>query len=265
MKKTLLDVKDLSMHFGGLKAVDQVAMQVHEGEIFGIIGPNGAGKTTFFNMCSGVYQPTEGQIFFEGEEITGMRPERIARRGLARTFQNIKLFKFMSVLDNVKIGYHTQTKTLLHDAILRNHTYKEDERLCQERCEHLLEMLGLSPHAKTLAGNLSYGMQRKVEIARALALDPKLLLLDEPAAGMNPNESHELSVFIKMIKEQGYTVALIEHDMKFVMSTCERILVLNFGKKICEGEPATVRSNEEVIEAYFGKGFVAKKKGGADA
>lgn len=256
----LLDVKHLTMRFGGLVAVDDVAMEVRQGEIFGIIGPNGAGKTTFFNMCSGVYKPTAGQIAFEGEDITGLSPEKIARKGLARTFQNIKLFKYMTVLDNVKIGFHTKTKTRLADAILRDGCYKLDEELCESRGRELLDMLGLTKHQNTLAGNLSYGMQRKVEIARALALDPKLLLLDEPAAGMNPNESKELSIFIKMINEKGYTVALIEHDMKFVMSTCERILVLNFGRKICEGDPETVRANEEVIEAYFGKGFVSKRE-----
>lgn len=257
---TILESKDLSIQFGGLKAVDQVNMEIKQGEVFGIIGPNGAGKTTFFNMCSGVYKPTSGEVFFEGKQIGGMPPEEIARLGLARTFQNIKLFKFMSVLENVKIGFHTGTSAGIFNAIMKDQKYKDDEEFIDRRGREILEMLNLTPFADTLAGNLSYGMQRKVEIARALALDPKLLLLDEPAAGMNPNESAELSKFIKMINEQGYTIVLIEHDMKFVMSSCDRLLVLNFGKKIAEGLPQEVRENEQVIEAYFGRGFVSKKE-----
>ncbi len=257
---SLLDVKNLSIRFGGLKAVDDVTMNIEAGEIFGIIGPNGAGKTTFFNMCSGVYRPTAGEVYFEGTNLVGKKPEEICRLGLARTFQNIKLFNYMTVLDNVKIGFHTKTKTHMFDAIARNKRFREDEKLIHERGLELLHMLRLEEQQDTKAGNLSYGMQRKVEIARALATDPKLLMLDEPAAGMNAHESRELSNFIKLINSQGYTVALIEHDMKFVMSTCERIMVLNFGKKIAEGEPEMIKNDPEVAEAYFGKGFIERKE-----
>lgn len=256
----MLEAKNVSIRFGGLKAVDEVSFSINEGEVFGIIGPNGAGKTTFFNLCSGVYKPTEGEIYFQGKQITGQNPENIARLGMARTFQNIKLFKFMSVLENVKIGFHTRTRTNFKNALFRDRVYKEDEAFIDEHAREILKSVGLSEYEKTLAGNLSYGMQRKVEIARALALDPKLLLLDEPAAGMNPRESAQLSEFIKMINQKGYTIALIEHDMKFVMSSCDRLLVLNFGKKICEGLPQEVRSDENVIEAYFGRGFTSRKE-----
>lgn len=254
----LLEARDVCKYFGGLKAVEQVNMQIREGDIFGIIGPNGAGKTTFFNICSGIYKPTAGGIWFSGENISAMAPERIARKGMARTFQNIQMFKFLTVLDNVKTGFHIQTRTTMFDALVRTKRYYQEEREVTEKSLAILEKVGLLDYKDTLAGNLAYGIQRKVEIARALALDPKILLLDEPAAGMNPIETQELSDFIKRLNQDGYTITVIEHDMKFVMSTCNRILVLNFGQKICEGTPDEVKSNQGVIEAYFGKGTLTQ-------
>jgi len=249
------------MYFGGLKAVEKVDMSIKQGEIFGIIGPNGAGKTTFFNVCSGIYKPTAGKIHFMGEDITGMMSEKIAKKGLSRTFQNIKLFNFMSVLENVRVGFHSGTKTRLLDAILHTPTYKRDEKYTIEKGLELLEMVGLYNYRDTKAGNLSYGLQRRVEIARALALEPKLLMLDEPAAGMNPNETQDLVQFILKLKDLGYTVAVIEHDMKFVMNCCERMLVLNFGEKISEGTPAHVKADKNVHVAYFGKRMAMEMAG----
>jgi branched-chain amino acid transport system ATP-binding protein len=246
------------MYFGGLHAVEKVDMEIQQGDVFGIIGPNGAGKTTFFNVCSGMDRPTYGHVYLCGEEITGMKPEQVAQKGMARTFQNIMLFPYMSVLDNIKIGFHLKLKSHLFDTIFHTRQYHADEALTVEKGKEILEMVGLSPYAEMFAGNLPYGIQRKVEIARALALAPKILLLDEPAAGMNPNETKELSIFITEINKLGYTVAVIEHDMKFVMSTCNQILVLNFGQKICEGTPEVVKANKQVHEAYFGKGMVTK-------
>lgn len=253
----ILEAHDVCMYFGGLKAVEKVNMQIKSGDIFGIIGPNGAGKTTFFNICSGIYKPTQGGISFLGEDITNLAPDKIARKGMARTFQNIQLFKFMTVLENVKIGFHIRTKSNMASAILRDKRYKEDEKFIEEKGLEILERVGLMKFKDTLASNLPYGIQRKVEIARALALDPKILLLDEPAAGMNPIETKELSEFIIKLNKDGYTIAVIEHDMKFVMNTCNRILVLNFGQKICEGTPEIVKNDKGVNEAYFGKGIVA--------
>ncbi len=253
----VLEAKGICKYFGGLKAVENVDMQIQKGDVFGIIGPNGAGKTTFFNMCTGIYAPTKGEIFLQGENITKMTPDKIARKKMARTFQNLQLFKFMSVLDNVKIGCHTQTKTNMADAILHTKRYKRDEKYAVEKSLEILESIGLIDYKDTMAGNLAYGMQRKVEIARALALDPVILLLDEPAAGMNANETDSLREFILMLNEKGYTIAVIEHDMKFIMNSCNRILVLNFGQKLCEGTPDEIKSNKDVQEAYFGKGIVA--------
>lgn len=259
----LLESREICKYFGGLKAVEKVSMQVNRGDVFGIIGPNGAGKTTFFNICSGIYAPTSGQILLDGEDISGKSPEDIAQRGMARTFQNIQLFKFMTVLDNVKIGFHLSTKTNLLDAMLHTKQYKTDEAYILEEGMRILRKVGLEEYANTLAGNLPYGVQRKVEIARALALNPKVILLDEPAAGMNPNETNSLREFILKLNSEGYTIVVIEHDMKFVMNSCNRILVLNFGQTICEGTPEEVRSNREVNEAYFGKGKVLRE-GGVD-
>lgn len=255
--EAILEANNVCKYFGGLKAVHQVSMKVHKGDIFGIIGPNGAGKTTFFNICSGIYQPTSGNIVFNGEIISKLNSEKIARKGLARTFQNIQLFKFMSVLDNVKIGFHIRTRSNIFDAIVHSKKYKEDEKFAVEKGLEVLEKVGLIEYKDTLAGNLAYGIQRKVEIARALASDPKVLLLDEPAAGMNPLETLSLMEFIKKLNGDGYTIVVIEHDMKFVMNSCNRILVLNFGEKIAEGNPNEIKSDKVVNEAYFGKGVIA--------
>lgn len=252
----ILEAQSICKYFGGLKAVEKVDMQIEEGKIFGIIGPNGAGKTTFFNICSGMYRPTAGRILFEGKDITGMPPEAIARLGIARTFQNIQLFRYMTVLENVKIGFHIRTRSGFLNALVRDRRYREEERFIENEARAVIEKVGLSPYVDTLASNLPYGLQRKVEIARALALKPKMLLLDEPVAGMNPLETRELSEFIIRLNAEGYTIVVIEHDMKFVMNTCHHILVLNFGQKICEGNPAEVRRNKAVNEAYFGKGLV---------
>lgn len=251
----VLRTEGICKYFGGLKAVENVDMTINQGEIFGIIGPNGAGKTTFFNVCSGIYKPTSGKVFLLENDITGLLSEQIARKGLARTFQNIKLFNFMSVLENVKVGFHSNLKSNIFDAILHTSRYKQDEAFAVKRGLEIIEMVGLSEYRDTKAGNLPYGLQRRVEIARAIALEPKLLMLDEPAAGMNPNETQDLAQFIHRLKKLGYTVAVIEHDMKFVMNVCERILVLNFGEKISEGTPDEVKADVNVQTAYFGKGL----------
>ena len=253
----ILRANGVCKYFGGLKAVENVDMEIARGDIIGIIGPNGAGKTTFFNICTGIYGPTKGSVYLEEEEITGLSPDKVAAKGMARTFQNIQLFKYLTVRDNVKIGFHLHTKTRLLDAILHTKAYQQDEKMIQEASEAILERVGLIQYRDSMAGMLPYGIQRKVEIARALAIEPKLLLLDEPAAGMNPQETMELAEFIKSLNAEGHTIALIEHDMKFVMNTCNRILVLNFGKKICEGTPEVVKADQGVHEAYFGKGIIA--------
>lgn len=250
----LLESKDVSKYFGGVKAVNNVDMRIEKGEIFGIIGPNGAGKTTFFNVCSGVFPPTNGLVYLNGEQITGMTPSQIAKRGMARTFQNIKLFNYMTVLENVKIGFHMHTKTNVFDAIMHNKTFKHDEEFAIEEGKKVIERVGLTEFMDVQAGNLAYGVQRRVEIARALALNPEILLLDEPAAGMNPNETQDLLEFVKKLNEDGYTIAVIEHDMKFVMNLCTKIMVLNFGTKISEGTPDVIKNDQKVHEAYFGKG-----------
>ena len=260
----LLEVQHISKHFGGLKATDDISMQVEQGEILGIIGPNGAGKTTFFNLITGTYRLTSGKILFDGKDVTNYTPEKMAKLGMARTFQNIKLFKFLSVLENVKVGFHIQTSTGMVDSILHTKRYRNDEALANEKGMEILRRVGLADQAALLAGNLPYGWQRRLEIARAMALSPKILLLDEPAAGMNPSETAELMAFIRTLRDDGITVVVIEHDMKFMMNLCDRIVVINYGKKLAEGTPAEVTRNEQVIEAYLGTGLTidSKRAGG---
>jgi branched-chain amino acid transport system ATP-binding protein len=253
--EAILAARGVTKAFGGLVAVDDVDFEVPRRSIVSIIGPNGAGKTTFFNMLTGLYRPTNGVITFEGRDITRARPDRIMKRGIARTFQNIRLFATMSALENVLVGQHSRMKAGLFRSIVRTPAVRKEERTVREKGRETLEYVGLKPAIfDEMAINLSYGDQRRVEIARALASDPSLLLLDEPTAGMNPQESEELTRFMGKIRDdRGVTILLIEHDMRVVMGVSERITVLDHGEQIAEGSPEEVRSNEQVIEAYLGK------------
>lgn len=249
----LLDVQNLSIRFGGLQAVDQFHIAVEQGQLYGLIGPNGAGKTTVFNMLTGVYKPTSGTILLDGVDITGKNNVQISKMGIARTFQNIRLFNEMSVLDNVKVGLHNQVKCGLFTNILRLPGDYKTEKKMNEKAMQLLEVFGLQDDVKLRARNLPYGKQRKLEIARALATNPKLLLLDEPAAGMNPSETEELMETVRFVREHfGITILLIEHDMSFVMGLCEQITVLDYGRIIAAGTPEMVRNDPKVIAAYLG-------------
>lgn len=250
---TVLDVKNLSISFGGLRAVDDFNIEIKKGELYGLIGPNGAGKTTVFNLLTGVYKPDEGRILLEGENITGLKTIEINNAGIARTFQNIRLFKDLSVIDNVKVGLHNQLHYSTIEGLLRLPRFHRVEKEMTEKAMALLKVFELDGEADLLAQNLPYGKQRKLEIARALATDPKLLLLDEPAAGMNPNETLELMKTIKDVQQVfGKTILLIEHDMKLVSGICEKLTVLNFGSVLCEGPTSQVLNNPEVIKAYLG-------------
>lgn len=250
----LLSVKNLGIQFGGLRAVDEFNLEIEKGELYGLIGPNGAGKTTVFNMLTGVYKPTAGEIVLDGKNITGKKQIEINKLGVARTFQNIRLFSQMSVLDNVKAGLHNQYKYSTISGIFRIPTYFKTEKKMNDRALELLRVFDLQDEAGFLASNLPYGKQRKLEIARALATNPKLLLLDEPAAGMNPNETAELMDTIKFVrKEFDMTILLIEHDMRLVSGICEKLTVLNFGKVLAQGKTSEVLSNPEVITAYLGE------------
>ncbi|WP_426244255.1 ABC transporter ATP-binding protein [Nocardioides sp. LHG3406-4] len=251
-RATVLDVSNLTLQFGGLTALDDVSFEIREGEILGLIGPNGAGKTTCFNAITGVYSPTSGDIRFQGTSLKGRKRFQITKLGIARTFQNIRLFKAMTALENVMVGADAQHSTGMASALFRLPRHRREEEHGHTRGMELLRFMGIERHADELAANLSYGDQRRLEIARAMATEPKLICLDEPAAGFNPAEKVKLMELIKRVRDQGYTVLLIEHDMKLVMGVTDRIVVLEFGRKIAEGKPDEIRDNPAVIAAYLG-------------
>jgi branched-chain amino acid transport system ATP-binding protein len=256
----LLHTTDVIKRFGGLIAVNKMNFSLEKGEIVSIIGPNGAGKTTFFNTLTGIYRPEEGKVVFRDQPLVGLRPDQIAARGISRTFQNIRLFGNMSVIENILVGMHTHLKQTAAEAVIRLPGFTNEERAAEKKAEGLMKYVGLEGVGNELAKNLPYGGQRRVEIARALAAEPHLLLLDEPTAGMNPQETEDaIKLFRRIRDEKGITVLLIEHDMRVVMNISERISVMDYGEKIAEGTPAEIRSNQRVIEAYLGRGAVASQ------
>lgn len=257
-REALLEVTGLTQRFGGVVAVSGLDMTVELGSITAVIGPNGAGKTTLFNCVTGIYAPTEGAILFAGRPITGIAPHEVVERGIARTFQNIRLFGAMTVLENVLIGSYCRTSAHIVSTLFGTRLHHEEEREEEHRAFEILDMLGLASAADRIAGSLPYGDQRRLEIARALAARPRLLLLDEPAAGLNPSEKEELKSVVRRIQSSGITIVLIDHDMKLVMDLSERVVVLDYGRKIAEGSPHEVRANPVVIEAYLGTGQGAR-------
>lgn len=249
----ILSLEHVSKNFGGLAALSEVSFGVGQGEIVGVIGPNGAGKTTLFNLITGVFSPTSGRISFREQPIVGLRPHKVTELGISRTFQNIRLFGHMTALENIMVGSHCRTHAGLWQGFWRTRGQRAEELLIRKKSEELLELVGIADERDTPAGSLPYGKQRRLEIARAMGADPELLLLDEPTAGMNESETEDLRLLIKKIQAMQKAVVLIEHDMHLVMNVCERLVILNFGRKIAEGLPEEIRENKDVIEAYLGR------------